>query len=370
MSQTATRPIPLSRIELDAEIRARVAAAVDSGQYVLGPECRAFEAELAAYFGVEHCSLVANGTSGLMLALLAFDVGPGDEVLVPSHTAFPTVEPIFQVGATPVFLDTDDTHTVSPEALEQAITPRSRALLPVHLYGQACEMDALLAIAKRHQLPIIEDCAQAQGARHGERKVGSIGNAAVLSFYPSKNLPVLGDGGAFLTNEARPAERVRMLRNHGRRDKHTHEIVGWNLRFNDLQAAAGRVFLERLDARNDARRRIASRYAELLADAPVTLPHEREGAHHVYHLYVIETPQRDALAKHLSDRGIQTGVHYPIPNHLQPGTLARLSKPGPRLSHTEETADQILSLPMFPTLEDAETERVARAVLEFFGHRT
>ena len=141
-----------------------------------------------------------------------------------------------------------------PEALERAITPRSRALLPVHLYGQACDMDALLAIAKRHQLPIIEDCAQAHGARHGERKVGSIGNAAVLSFYPSKNLPVLGDGGAFLTNEARPAERVRMLRNHGRRDKHTHEVVGWNLRFSDLQAAVGRVFLERLDARNDARR--------------------------------------------------------------------------------------------------------------------
>jgi len=369
VNETDNRPIPLSRVEIDAEIRERVAAAVDSGQYVLGPECRAFEEELATYFGVEHCALVANGTSGLMLALLALDVGPGDEVLVPSHTAFPTVEPIFHVGATPVFVDTDETHTVAPDALERAITPRSRALLPVHLYGQACDMDALLAIAKRHELPILEDCAQAHGARDGGLKVGSIGNAAVLSFYASKNLPVLGDGGAFLTRESRLAERVRMLRNHGRRDKHTHEIVGWNLRFSDLQAAAGRVFLARLDARNDARRRIAARYAELLADAPIALPHEREGSHHVRHLYVIETPQRDALAKHLSDRGIQTGVHYPIPNHLQPGTQARLETPVPRLPHTEETAERILSLPMFPTLADADVERVARAVLEFFGRR-
>lgn len=370
MSETHTRRIPLSRVEIDQEIRERASAAIDSGQYVLGPECRAFEAELAAYFGVEHCSLVANGTSGLMLALLALEVGPGDEVLVPSHTAFPTLEPIFHVGATPVFVDTDETHTVAPDALERAVTPRSRALLPVHLYGQACEMDALLGIARRHGLSILEDCAQAHGARHRERKVGSIGDAAVLSFYASKNLPVLGDGGAFLTNDSRLAEKVRMLRNHGRRDKHTHEIVGWNLRFSDLQAAVGRVFLERLDARNDARRRIAARYGELLAGAPITLPRERDGSHHVHHLYVIETPQRDALAKHLSDCGIQTGVHYPIPNHLQPGTQARLETPAPRLPHTEEVAERILSLPMFPTLEDPDVERVARAVLEFFGHRS
>ncbi|HJO25015.1 MAG: DegT/DnrJ/EryC1/StrS family aminotransferase [Myxococcota bacterium] len=370
MSETDRRPIPLSRIEIDAEIRERISTAVDSGQYILGPECRAFEEELAAYFGVEHCLLVANATSGLMLALLALDVGPGDEVLVPSHTAFPTVEPIFHVGATPVFIDTDETHTVAPDALERAITPRSRVILPVHLYGQACDMDALLALSKSHGLPILEDCAQAPGARDGERKVGAIGDASVLSFYASKNLPVLGDGGAFLTNQSKLAEKVRMLRNHGRRDKHTHEIVGWNLRFSDLQAAVGRVFLSRLDARNEARRRIAARYAELLASAPVTLPHEREGSHHVRHLYVIETSQRDALAKHLADRGIQTGVHYPIPNHLQPGTQTRLQAPAQRLPHTEESADRILSLPMFPALADEDVERVATAVLDFLGNRS
>lgn len=360
-------PIPLSRVELDPEIRDRVVAAVDSGQYILGPECRAFERELAAYFGVEYALLVANATSGLMLALCALGVEPGDEVLVPSHTAFPTIEPIFHVGATPVFVDTDETHTMDPAALERALTPRSRVVLPVHLFGQPCDMDAIREIAARNDLRVLEDCAQAHGARHRDRVVGSIGDAGVLSFYASKNLPVLGDGGAVLTDDGGLAERVRMLRNHGRRDKHTHEIVGWNLRFNDLQAAAGRVFLRRLDARNDARRCIAARYAELLADAPVDLPKERAGVHHVYHLYVIETTARDALAKHLSDRRIQTGVHYPIPNHLQPGARSRLGVPVTQLPHTEEAAERILSLPMFPSLADEDVERVAQAIRDFFG---
>jgi dTDP-4-amino-4,6-dideoxygalactose transaminase len=362
-----TQPIPLSRLELDDEIRERVAAAVASGQYILGPECRAFERELGEYFEVAHVALVANATSGLLLALLSLGVEPGDEVLVPSHTAFPTIEPIFHAGAKPVFVDTDETHTIAPQALERAITPRSRVVLPVHLFGQSCQMDAILDVARSHGLSVLEDCAQAHGARYGERPVGCLGDAAVLSFYPSKNLPVLGDGGAFLTQDARTAERVRMLRNHGRRDKHTHELVGWNLRFNEIQAAAGRIFLRRLDARNDARRRIAARYRELLADAPIALPLERDGSHHVYHLFVIETPQRDALAKHLSEHKIQTGIHYPTPNHLQPGTRSRLEGPATRLPHTEEAAERILSLPMFPTLSDADVERVARAVLEFFS---
>jgi dTDP-4-amino-4,6-dideoxygalactose transaminase len=360
------RPIPLSRVEVDDEIRERVLSAVDSGRYILGPESQAFERELGDYFGVGHVMLVANATSGLMLALAALGVKPGDEVLVPSHTAFPTIESIFNAGATPVFLETDETHTIDPASIEPRLSRRSRAILPVHLYGQPCDMDPILELAHRHGLVVLEDCAQAHGARHRARRVGSLGNAAALSFYASKNLPVLGDGGAVLTDDARVAERVRMLRNHGRRDKHTHEIVGWNLRFNDVQAAAGRVFLRRLEARNDARRRIAARYRELLADAPLTLPVERDDAHHVYHLFVIETPQRDALAKQLAGQGIQTGIHYPIPNHLQPGARSRLPGPAPGLPHTEEAAEQILSLPIFPTLVDADVERVARAVREFF----
>jgi dTDP-4-amino-4,6-dideoxygalactose transaminase len=197
--------------------------------------------------------------------------------------------------------------------------------------------------------------------------VGSLGRAAVLSFYPSKNLPVPGDGGAVLTDDGRLAERMRMLRNHGRRDKHTHELVGYNLRFNDLQAAAGRVFLRRLEARNQARRRIAATYRERLTGAPVVLPREREGAFPVYHLFVIETERRDALAKYLAARGIETGVHYPIPNHLQPGTRARLPAPAPRLPHTEQSSERVLSLPMFPSLRDDEVERVCGAVLAFFA---
>ncbi len=360
-------PIPLSRVELDDEIRERVMAAVESGRYILGPECQAFERELADYFGVEHCALVANATSALMLALRGMGIAPGDEVITPSHTAFPTIEAIFNAGATPIFVDTDETHTLDPQAVRRAITHRTRALLPVHLFGQACDMDALLAIAEAHGLKLLEDCAQAHGARDKGRKVGSIGDAAVLSFYASKNLPVMGDGGALLTSDGKLAERVRMLRNHGRRDKHTHEIVGWNLRFNDIQAASGRVFLERLDARNDARRANAEIYRRCLAEAPIALPIEREDGHHVYHLFVIETDRRDQLAKHLADRKIQTGVHFPIPNHLQPGTRSRQTEPAAQLPHTEETADRILSLPMFPSLEAADAERVAQAVLDFFA---
>jgi dTDP-4-amino-4,6-dideoxygalactose transaminase len=363
---TEPNPIPLSRVELDDEIRERVLAAVESGRYILGPECQAFEQELADYFGVEHCALVANATSALMLALYGMGIKRGDEVIVPSHTAFPTIEAIFNAGATPVFADTDETHTLDPGSVKSKVTPRTRVLLPVHLFGQPCDMDALLPIVEEHGLKLLEDCAQAHGAEDKGRKVGSIGDAGVLSFYASKNLPVMGDGGALLTSDGRLAERVRMLRDHGRRDKHTHEIVGWNLRFNDIQAAGGRVFLERLDARNDARRATAAIYREHLAEAPIDLPIERDGVHHVYHLFVIETDARDQLAKHLADRKIQTGVHYPIPNHLQPGTRSRENGPAARLPHTEEAADRILSLPMFPALAAADAERVAQAVLDFF----
>ena len=364
---TEPNPIPLSRVEIDDEIRTRVMAAVESGRYILGPECKAFEQELADYFGVEYCALVANATSALMLGLNGMGIEPGDEVIVPSHTAFPTIEAIFNARATPVFADTDETHTLDPESVRSKLTPRTRVLLPVHLFGQPCDMDALLPIAEEHGLKVLEDCAQAHGAQDRGLKVGSMGDAGVLSFYASKNLPVMGDGGALLTSDGKLAERVRMLRDHGRRDKHTHEIVGWNLRFNDIQAAGGRVFLERLDARNDARRATAGLYRKRLAEAPITLPIEREGVHHVYHLFVIETDRRDQLAKHLADRKIQTGVHYPIPNHLQPGTRSRETGPAARLPHTEEAADRILSLPMFPALEQADAERVAQAVLDFFA---
>jgi dTDP-4-amino-4,6-dideoxygalactose transaminase len=370
-ARTVTK-VPLSRVAIDEEVKQRVLAAVESGQYILGPECRAFEAELAAWLGRAHCVLVSSATSALLLTMQARGIGAGDEVLVPAHTAFPTIEAIFLAGATPVFVDIDDSGTLDPAWLEPRVTARTKAILPVHLYGHPCDLDAIGDVATRHGLDVIEDCAQAHGARFRERMVGTFGVAGVLSFYPSKNLTVLGDGGAVLTDDAGLAKRLRMLRDHGRQDKHTHELVGWNLRFNELQAAAGRVLLRRLDAMNEARRAVAARYHALLAGLPLALPVESKLAHHVYHLYVVRTEaplQRDALAKHLEAAGVQTGIHYPVPNHLQPATSSRPRVRAEALPNTEAWAQRILSLPMFPGMTLTEIEYVAASVREFFAGR-
>jgi dTDP-4-amino-4,6-dideoxygalactose transaminase len=359
--------IPLSQVVIDDEVKARVLAATESGQYILGPECKAFESELAAYFGRTHCVLLNSATSGLLLTLKALGVGAGDEVLAPAHTAFPTIEAIFLSGATPVFVDIDDSATLDPSWLEPRVTARTKAILPVHLYGHPCDLDAIQEVADRHGLSVVEDCAQAHGAQYRNRKVGSFGVAGVLSFYPSKNLTVLGDGGAVVTDDSALADRLRMLRDHGRRDKYLHEIVGWNLRFNEIQAAAGRVFLRRLDAMNDARRSKAARYRERLQQAPVVLPGEAKLARHVYHLFVVRTPQRDALARHLSSLGIQTGIHYPVPNHLQPATIGRPGVRAESLPRTEAWVKEILSLPLFPSLSDSDVDRVSKAILDFFS---
>ncbi|MCE9637810.1 MAG: DegT/DnrJ/EryC1/StrS family aminotransferase [Planctomycetes bacterium] len=367
MSALNPQQVPLSRIEIDDEVRERVMHALDAGQFILGPECKAFESELAAWFGRRHAVLCSNATAGLTLAMMSMGIGPGDEVLVPSHTAFPTIEGVFDAGAVPVFLDVDDTATLDPSWIEPRITSKTKAIVPVHIYGQPCDMDRILDVAKRRNLLVLEDCAQAHGAMHASRKVGTMGAAGVLSFYPSKNLPVPGDGGAVLTDDDGIAERVRMLRDHGRRGKHVHEVVGFNMRFNDLQAAAGRVFLRRLQANNDARRRIAARYDEALADLPLGRPRRRDGTHHVFHLYVVETPQREALAKHLASHGVQTGVHYPMPTHRQPGTLARPEVRREALPATDALVDRILSLPVFPSLTAAEQDHVIAGVRSFFG---
>jgi dTDP-4-amino-4,6-dideoxygalactose transaminase len=365
--QPSTPQVPLSRVEIDDEIRSRVMAAVESGKYILGPECKAFEAELAAYFGRKHCVVVSNATSGLQLALTAHGIGPGDEVLVPSHTAFPTIEAVFNAGAVPVFLDIDETATLDPSWIEPRITPRTKAIVPVHLYGRPCDLDAVLDIAKRRGLRVVEDCAQSHGARWRGKKVGSFGDSAVLSFYPSKNLPVLGDGGAVLTDDAATAADLRMHRDHGRREKLTHEIVGYNMRFNDLQAAVGRVFLRRLDANNDVRRRIAGAYREAFAGLPLRLPGDAAHIHHVYHLFVVRTADRDGLARHLSQDGIQTGIHYPVPTHRQPGTLERREVRRETLPVTDAWCGEILSLPVFPSMRDDEVRHVIASVRRHFG---
>lgn len=358
--------IPLSRPPVDDELKQAVLAAIDSRRYILGPQCQALERELAGHAGVAHAVLTNSGTAALWLSLRALGVKAGDEVLVPAHTAFPTVEAICVAEATPVFVEVDRWYTFDVEDAGAKVTPRTVGLVPVHLYGQPSDMAAVQELATRFGLWILEDCAQAQGAAWDSRRVGGFGRAAVLSFYPSKNLPALGDGGAVLTSDDELAARCRRLRDHGRLDKNRHGEIGFNLRFGELPAAALRVLLRRLDAMNEHRRALAARYTRGLAGLPLTLPQERPRARHVYHLYVVRTPRRDALAAFLKDRGIQTGVHYPVASHRQPA-LERLDPPA--LPWTERLAEEVLSLPISAQHTEAEIDTVVSAVWDFFGGR-
>jgi dTDP-3-amino-3,4,6-trideoxy-alpha-D-glucose transaminase len=356
--------IPLSRPLVDDEIKQAVLAAIDSRQYILGPECRAFEAELARYVGVRHCVLSNSATAGLWLTLRALGVKAGDEILVPSHTAFPTIEAICFAEATPVFVETDDYYTMDPVDAAAKATPRTVGLMPVHLYGQPVDLDAIREVASRMGVWMLEDCAQAHGAAWRGKKVGGFGRAAVFSFYPSKNLTVMGDGGAVVTDDDEIAARCRRLRDHGRLSKDLHAEVGFNLRFNDIQASIGRVLLRRLDAMNARRRALAARYDAALAGLPLGLPRERPGACHVYHLYVVRTPRRAELAAFLKAREIQTGIHYPVATHRQPA-VERFA--GPPLPATEQLVNEILTLPISAGHTEAEIDAVAAAVREFFG---
>ena len=356
--------IPLSRPPVDDEIKQAVLAAIDSRQYILGPQCRDFEAELARYVGVRHCVLSNSATGGLWLTLRALGVKAGDEILVPSHTAFPTIEAICVAEATPVFIDADAYYTMDPADAAAKATPRTVGLIPVHLYGQPVELDAVREVASRLGIWILEDCAQANGAAWRGKVVGGFGRAGVFSFYPSKNLTVMGDGGAVVTDDDEIAARCRRLRDHGRLNKDVHTEIGFNLRFNEIQAAVGRVLLRRLDAMNDHRRALAARYGAALAGLSLGLPTERPGARHVYHLYVVRTPRRAQLAAFLRARGIQTGIHYPVATHRQPAVERFTASP---LPVTERLVDEILTLPISAGHTEAEIDAVAAAVREFFG---
>ena len=355
--------IPLSRPPVDDEIKKAVIAAVESGQYILGPECKAFEKEFAAYNGAKHAVLTTSATSALWMLVKAFGAKAGDEILVPAHTAFPTIEAICFAGVTPVFVDVDDTYTVDVKDAAAKVTPRTVGLIPVHLYGHPANLSEIQDICAKHKLWLLEDCAQAHGAAWQGKKVGSFGRAAAFSFYPSKNLMVMGDGGLLVTEDDEVAARCRRLRDHGRQNKDIHSEIGFNLRFNDIQAAVGRVGLRRLDAMNDHRRKLAARYNAALAGLPLVLPAETPGARHVYHLYVVRTPQRDALAAFLKGKGIATGIHYPVPSHRQPAV--EYLKPGP-LEHTERIAKEILSLPLSAGHTESEIDEVAATVRDFF----
>jgi dTDP-4-amino-4,6-dideoxygalactose transaminase len=355
--------IPLSRPFLDREIREAVMAALESGRYILGEQCAAFERELAQYVGVKHCVLSSSWTAAVMLVHEAMGLEPGDEVIVPAHTAFPTIEPLLHRGAVPVFVEVDDTCCIDPEAAAAAVTARTVGIIPVHLYGHPADMEPILALAAKHGLWVLEDCAQAHGARYRGSRVGSLGTVGAFSFYPSKNLTVFGDGGCIVTDDGDIADKVRMLRDHGRTGKYVHRYVGYNLRFNEIQAAAGRVMLRHLDRLNAGRREAAQRYRARLGGLVGLLP-EKPWAEAVYHMFVVRTPHRDALAEFLGRHGIGTGIHYPIPNHRQPAITARF--PGlPALPRTEALAAEILSLPIYGELTLAEVDRVCDRIAEF-----
>ncbi len=352
-------------VELRADIDAAVARVLQSGHYVGGPEVERFEAAFAAYCGARECIGVGNGLDALRLVLAAMDIGPGDEVIVPSNTFIATWLAVAQVGAVPVPVEPDPvTFNIDPARIEAAVTPRTRAIMPVHLYGQPADLDPILAIARRRGLRVIEDAAQAQGARYRGRRIGAHGDAVCWSFYPGKNLGALGDAGAVTTDDAELAERLRMLRNYGSRTKYVHELAGVNSRLDPIQAAVLGVKLAHLDDWNARRRAIAARYLDALRGTALLLPTVPDWAEPAWHLFVVRHAQRDALHRALAAAGIGTLIHYPTAPHHQ-GAFASMR--GTSLPISERIHREVLSLPIGPQLSAAQAARVVEAVREHAG---
>jgi dTDP-4-amino-4,6-dideoxygalactose transaminase len=351
-------------LELKEELDAAYQRVMESSWYILGTEVEAFEQEFADYCGVKHCIGVGNGLDALHLILRAMDIGPGDEVIVPANTYIATWLAVSYAGATPVPVEPDEqTYNIDPNRIEETITPRTRAILPVHLYGQPADMDPILDIAKRHNLKVIEDAAQAHGARYKGKKTGGLGDAAGFSFYPGKNLGALGDGGAVTTNDDELAKRVRVLRNYGSRVKYDHEVKGFNSRLDELQAAFLRVKQRKLDEWNERRKIIADIYLKGLAEIPgLVLPYVPDWAEPVWHLFVIQTIKRDQLQKYLAEQGIQTLIHYPVPPHKQ-GAYEEL-KHLP-LPISERLHKEVLSLPISPVVTAKDIGYIMTAVKSF-----
>jgi dTDP-4-amino-4,6-dideoxygalactose transaminase len=343
-----------------AELDAAIARVLGSGRFVLGAEVEAFEREFASWLGARFAIGVGSGTDAIALALRACGIGEGDEVVTVSHTAVATVAAIEMVGAVPVLADVDPrTMTLDARALEAVVGPRTRAVVPVHLYGRPAAMEAIREVARRRDLRIVEDAAQAHGAMVGDRKVGTLGDAAAFSFYPTKNLGAFGDGGAVVTDDAEVAARCRRLRQYGWNAERVSEAPGVNSRLDELQAAVLRVKLARLHAAVERRRAIAARYSEALAGRDLALPSDAPGTRHAYHLYVVRTGDRERLAARLEARGIGTAVHYPIPVHRQPAYAGRLRFDD--LAESDRAAREVLTLPLYPELGDEEVEAVIAA---------
>lgn len=352
-----------SYLELQPEIDAAVQAVLASGWYILGPEVDGFEAEFAAYCGARHAVALANGLDALHLALRAMDVGPGDEVIVPSNTYIATWLAVSQCGATPVPVEPDPaSHNIDPARIAAAITARTKVILPVHLYGRPADLDPILAVARQHGLKVLEDAAQAHGASYRGRRIGAHGDVVAWSFYPSKNLGALGDAGAITTDDPALADRIRLLRNYGSRQKYVNEIAGYNSRLDPLQAAVLRVKLRHLDAWNARRVEIARHYAAHLP-ASLQLPAADAGFDAVWHVYVVRHPERDRFQAALKERGVETLIHYPIPPYRQQAYAGQRWDPAQHRI-ADELAASVLSLPMGPQLTLAQADQVCRVVRE------
>lgn len=351
--------------EIKADLDAAYKRVMDSGWYILGSEVEAFEHEYAEYCGVKHCIGVGNGLEALHLTLLAYGIGKDDEVIVPANTYIATWLAVTYTGATPVPVEPEGrTYNLDPAKIEMAITNRSRAIIPVHLYGQPADMDPILNIAKQYGLKVIEDSAQAHGALYKGKRAGSLGDAAGFSFYPGKNLGAMGDGGAVTTNDDSLAESIRSLRNYGSHKKYINDVLGFNSRLDELQAALLCVKLKHLDTWNERRCRAAKRYNEALKASTLILPYVPEYAKPVWHLYVVDIEDRDKLQKYLNDNGIGTLIHYPIPPHLQNAYVSLGFSLGD-FPVTEKMANQILSLPMGPHISDEQIETIINAILRY-----
>ena len=362
---TCARPLSqylAHREEIDSAIK-RV---LESGSYILGNEVEQFEAEFASYIGVQSAVSVANGTEALALALKACDIGPGDEVITASHTAVATVSAIEQAGATPVLVDIDpDFYTIDATEVEAAISARTKAVIPVHLYGQPADIDTIVELARDRRIYVVEDCAQAHGARFTERRVGSFGDLACFSFFPTKNLGALGDGGMVVTRHERLAERVKLLRQYGWESRFISKEPGINSRLDELQAAVLRVKLQYLDSDNESRRSIADQYRGGLNDTDLILPKVRSGVTHVYHQFVVRSERRNELLEYLAKLDVSAGVHYPLAVHQQPAYQTNNVRCG-NLGCTERLVPEILSLPIYPELSRSDVRKIIGSINEFF----
>lgn len=348
---------------IEPDVREALVSVMENTAFIMGPDVAAFEKAFAAFIGAPHCIGVESGTAALKVAMEALGIGPGDEVVIPANTYIACAFAVSQLGATPTFVDMRDDYLIDVAAIERAITPRTKAIMPVHLYGQAAEIERIVELARAHRLKVVEDVSQAHGAAVGGRRLGTFGDVAAFSFYPGKNLGAYGDGGGIVTADDDLADRIRLLRDFGQRKKYEHLVIGDNCRLDTMQAAVLRVKLPHLQRWNAQRLAAAKRYDALLSQAGFTPPQRHADEGHVYHLYVVQVGDRAAVMAALAERGIQTGIHYPTPIHLQPA-YRHLGIPEGSYPKTERAAKTILSLPMFPEISGEQIERVVTALSE------